>query len=75
MVDELKVVSQAVKDERTRVCSALLKMRFAFLGKARAKETSSMPADEAYEDAATMVSEFMLHEMGLDGENGNAKQS
>jgi hypothetical protein len=66
MPDELKALHGAVKDERTRICSALLKVRFAMLGKAHAQRSNGMSALEAYEDAATMISEFLMKELGAE---------
>jgi hypothetical protein len=66
VADELKAIAQAVKDERTRIFAALLKVRFALLAKARAKVCMTTPADEAYEDAATMIADFLLVELGQD---------
>jgi hypothetical protein len=66
--DDLKATATAVRDERTRICSALLRVRHNLLGKARATRANGLTAAEAYEDAATLVSEFLLNELGAEGD-------
>lgn len=70
MPDELKTIAAAVRDERTRICSSLVKVRHALLGKANAQHGNGIPAAEAYEDAATMISDFLLRELNAETNDG-----
>jgi hypothetical protein len=62
--DLFKATATAVRDERTRICSALIRVRHCLLGKARATRNNGLTVAEAYEDAATLISEFLMRELG-----------
>lgn len=62
--DMHKAVQRAVRDERTRVMSALLKLRNRIDGMAKMCAGNGETAAEAYEAAAGQVAAFITEQFG-----------
>jgi len=72
MPDPFEPMAQAIREERNRVCNGLIKLRHALLGKAHAIRSTRTHATEAYEEAATMVANYIQDGLGRNGkENGS----
>jgi hypothetical protein len=66
VADPFEPFAKAIRDERTRVCSGLIKLRHKLLGKAHATRASRPYVSLAYDEAATMVAGYIHEELGRD---------
>ena len=66
--DPFEPLASAIRDERTRIFSGLIKVRHKFLGKAHATRSSRPYVAEAYDEAATAIAEYIQSELGRDPE-------
>ena len=65
MTDELsRAVQQAVKDERTRIMSALIHLRNRIDGIAKETEGNGWTPKKAFEEAANLVARFIVDQFG-----------
>ncbi len=66
--DPFEPLAAAIRDERTRIFSGLIKLRHKFLGKAHATRSTRPYVAEAYDEAASAVAEYIQNELGKDPE-------
>lgn len=64
--DPFEPMAKAIRDERTRVCAALIKLRHKLLGKAHACRSTRPYVAEAFDASATEVADFIQNELGRD---------